>query len=270
MRHSDKPDTLPDDAIVITRTAADSGDPEWAVSSMIDVLNALYGVYVRSDEVNQSAVRHYLVDYYLAQVGNGGHSQFLSNVGGLERGRLIIDGVDQGIAEIGHAEATAAWTEFLATVRSVPKDIMQEFIEGYLDTDGFHPLDALESFDERYQQYGEELSKANGRLLLSRPELVVIDNDAVATYLTAREARVPDLEQRRQEAFDNAPSDYKAAVRYCTENGIEFERFTAGQAVEVAGQQAVEWFFLAGNRLFSLIELADGEVRFAEHDRTRS
>src|SRR5207249_8191110 len=56
-----------------------SADPFDIVSSNIEVVNALFGEQLRVDEIAPDALRSYYVDYYQAQVNNGGFSQFVYN-----------------------------------------------------------------------------------------------------------------------------------------------------------------------------------------------
>jgi hypothetical protein len=256
------PAAIADHDIVILRSAA--GDPDEAVYSLIDVLNELHSRHVRRDEVSRAATRHYFVDYYLAQVNNGGHSQWLANTAGPGQAELFDD-VEVGLADAGHEEAIAIWADFRAVLAAIPADQLAGFFEGdYLDADGFHPLEQLAPLDDRFFEITDALSTANGRRLLARPELVVLDDDQLPAYVEARVARIPDLAARQQAALDAEPSYVKAARAYAAEQGLEFDRVTAGDPVNVDGAMLVEWYFLASGRLFSLVELPDGTVRHTE------
>src|SRR5262245_29858609 len=71
-------------AVIVPRSAVDrAADPEKAhdlVQAVIDFVNAMTGegLYSRS-EIPEKALQVYHADYYLAQVNNGGHSQFIHN-----------------------------------------------------------------------------------------------------------------------------------------------------------------------------------------------
>jgi hypothetical protein len=73
--------------VLVRRSALDAvrADPGAydLVGAVVDFVNTMFehGCYGR-DEISQKAVQAYHADYYLAQVNNGGHSQFIRNCGG--------------------------------------------------------------------------------------------------------------------------------------------------------------------------------------------
>jgi hypothetical protein len=66
--------------IIVQQSIFDSPDEGKIVSAVVDFVNILSdeGAYLHS-EIPANAIRAYLVDYYLAQVSNGGHAQFIHN-----------------------------------------------------------------------------------------------------------------------------------------------------------------------------------------------
>src|SRR5688572_12066025 len=69
----------PDDVIVVTEASRLSDGPYDILQSNIDFLNALFNERLTHGEVSADALQSYYVDYYLAQVNNGGFSQFVYN-----------------------------------------------------------------------------------------------------------------------------------------------------------------------------------------------
>src|SRR5579872_3800744 len=67
------------DAVVVSDASFRSDDPSEIVESNCSFLNALFEEYLTADEVSADALRSYYVDYYLAEVNNGGFSQFVYN-----------------------------------------------------------------------------------------------------------------------------------------------------------------------------------------------
>src|SRR5713226_504547 len=67
------------DAVVVADACFRSDEPGEIVESNISFLNALFEEYLTAEEVSADALRSYCVDYYLAQVNNGGFSQFVYN-----------------------------------------------------------------------------------------------------------------------------------------------------------------------------------------------
>src|SRR6266700_3596257 len=67
------------DAVVVSDTSFRGDDPSEIVESNVSFLNALFEEHLTAEEVSADALRSYYVDYYLAQVNNGGFSQFVYN-----------------------------------------------------------------------------------------------------------------------------------------------------------------------------------------------
>jgi hypothetical protein len=72
------------EAIIVDQSsiASDNSDTD-IVQSSINFTNLLFRQYYRIDEVSQNAMRSYDVDYYLAQMLNGGFAQFVRTPNGL-------------------------------------------------------------------------------------------------------------------------------------------------------------------------------------------
>ncbi|KAF1016500.1 MAG: hypothetical protein GAK29_04527 [Acinetobacter bereziniae] len=69
------------DNILISKQSLESDDHYDVIMSNIDTLNELFEHYIEYDEMSAEALYSYFVDYYLAQVNNGGFSQFVYNTG---------------------------------------------------------------------------------------------------------------------------------------------------------------------------------------------
>ena len=66
--------------IYVSQQSFDDEDEYEIVSSNIDLLNALLNEYLNEDEIHPASLQSYYVDYYHAQVHNGGFSQFVYNI----------------------------------------------------------------------------------------------------------------------------------------------------------------------------------------------
>lgn len=58
--------------IYVSQQSFDDEDEYEIVSSNIDLLNALLNEYLNEDEIHPASLQSYYVDYYHAQVHNGG------------------------------------------------------------------------------------------------------------------------------------------------------------------------------------------------------
>src|SRR3954451_1135478 len=91
-------DPVSRDVVVVSDTSFRSDDPSEIVESNIAFLNALFEEYLTAEEISRDALRSYYVDYYLAQVNNGGFSQFIYNSRWNAR---TVELVREGLSVIG-------------------------------------------------------------------------------------------------------------------------------------------------------------------------
>ena len=61
--------------IIVSQQSLDSDDAYDIIMSNIDSLNEAFNRYLDYDDVSVAALQSYHVDYYLAQVENGGFSR---------------------------------------------------------------------------------------------------------------------------------------------------------------------------------------------------
>jgi hypothetical protein len=91
--------------IIVPEKAFKSESPYELVQSVVNFVNfALRHAFFHRDEIAQNAMRAYHVDYYLAQVNNGGHSQFAANSNMLD---VILKDIDEGLDAMRHDAATS-------------------------------------------------------------------------------------------------------------------------------------------------------------------
>ena len=262
------PDAVPDGAVVVARDAVGSGHAWQAVASLIDIVNQLFGALLLPEEVGDATLVHYYVDFYVAQVDTGGHSQFFATSLGSD-GARIMRLVSEGISHLGLPEAAAIWAEFVRRATALTPEELDSVAQGCLEDDGFHPLAALDELDDAFLgPVSDALAQANAQWLRSRPELVVLDDEDIPTYVAARAARLPDLAARIARARDSEPSFVQAVRAYCEQHGLSFEQVTTGVPATLEGHSVIEWGFVADGRLFTLVELPDGSARVTDAGTT--
>ena len=67
-------------AIVVSRDSFDSDDAYALIQSNISFINAQLDQWLRPDEIAADAMCSYYVDFYVAQVNNGGFAQFVDRL----------------------------------------------------------------------------------------------------------------------------------------------------------------------------------------------
>lgn len=246
--------------VVLPGSAVASDDLEDAIYGLIDVVNSMYAALLTDAEIGEDMLTHYYVDFYLAEVANGGHSQFLFNMARGDATRTMRL-VKRGLRELAVGRTLEVFEEFENRVLAIPGDELAHFLtDGYVDQDGFHPLHQLDELDDLLYPDSDTLMEANARWLLGRANLLVIPDDELPGYLVERQAEFPDLPERRAAARASEPSYLTAARDYCDRHGLTFDTMTAGEPVERDGLTLIRWHFLTADEHYALVELPDGQV----------
>lgn len=169
------------DRIVVTQSVFDSGDPVKFVQQVVEFVNALFdrGAYLR-EEIPANALRSYHTDYYLAQVCNGGHTQFVANGQWVPQ---VVRDVREGLALMGleaYAQIFADLCAFIDDDRETVKRLSE-----MLWSEAKEPV--LEALDKRFfaLHRNDDFTPAHARWLRSLPELEVVADADHARRLQA-------------------------------------------------------------------------------------
>lgn len=200
--------------IIVPEKAYRSDSPCDLVQSVVNFVNfALRNAYFNRDEISQNAMRAYHVDYYLAQVNNGGHSQYAANSNMLD---AILKDCQQGLEAMRH-EAATLHHRFLVFSQAEPGR-MAKVLQG----GGFGSIDPfMQGLDKEFYALDKErpLIEANRDWLKSLPELkVVADDDYIgvtdAFAATNRHAAARKAEREQAAREDDARDPLKQAMTY--------------------------------------------------------
>ncbi|MBA3393466.1 MAG: DUF4375 domain-containing protein, partial [Deltaproteobacteria bacterium] len=174
------------DAIVVSSTSMANPDETAVVESNISVVNALFGELLRSDEIAPDALRSYYVDYFYAQMMNGGFSQFVYNS---QWSPTVIDFVRTGLEAMGATTELAAFHKGARFVHQAGERWREEF----LATDYFGANPYRDSYNEGLDHSPfAQLQVTNARWLRAHPRLVVATLDEMAAEVARRGAALPD------------------------------------------------------------------------------
>ena len=160
--------------ILLPRSACENGDPGAIVSANIRFLNALMdqGTF-RPEELPINAMRSYHIDYYMTQVNNGGHGQFVANS---RWGEQTIRNISAGLRAMGAGPYTDIFDDLRRLIEGNPGRASRIAAGG-----GLGELDpAIKTLDDRFLTLSRTnpLSAINARWLHSLPELrIVPDTD---------------------------------------------------------------------------------------------
>jgi hypothetical protein len=247
-----------DSSVIVSDQSVASADPYDIVYSNIEFVNALFGEHLKADEIAPDALRSYYVDYYLAQVNNGGFSQFVYNShwSALMNG-FIRDGL-VAMKAVGHL---ALFNESAALVDRLGADGLQAFLESeYFDDNA--ERDSLDANNDRFSELSEteDLIALNAAWLRSLQELKVKTADEIKAEIARRGAALPDREERVRAALESEPRYMKLIRALIAEAGQELSRVTGGDPThEHNGTRVLAWHFLTDKGHHYMVD-ADGKA----------
>ena len=256
---------IPADAIVVSNVSFAADDPQRIVVSNAAFVDALFAEHLTADEIGQDALRGYFVQYYLAQMENGGFAQFVYNS---DWDSNVVAKVRDGLRAIGARMHQAVFLEGIATVRQLGRDGLQEFLSR--DYWGDNPVrDRLDAVTGQFAKAAEveDLAARNAAWLRSHPELHVLTRDEMEAEVRRRAAAMPDMPQRLAAARECEPRPVKLIRVLCAMAGHELERISTGDPTYVhQGQVTVAWHFLTDQGPHVMIEADERAMMFAADD----
>jgi hypothetical protein len=127
--------------VPMAQSIMDSHNPSYRTETVVEIVNRLLfdGGFTRA-ELPPELLMGYSVDYYLAQVNNGGHAQFGHN------SRLVegtLSDIRQGLVAMGDLEAAGIFADFEAYRRDDPAGFTQGLTDGWKNP-------VMKSLDDRF------------------------------------------------------------------------------------------------------------------------
>jgi hypothetical protein len=261
------PSPVSADAVVISDTSFGNDDPGAIVESNISFLNALFEEYLTADEVSADALRSYYVDYYLAQVNNGGFSQFVYNS---RWNPQVVAFVREGLRAMKAKRHLEVFEEGARLVERFGQDrLAAYFASEYF---GENPdRDELNAPNDRFLEVEkkEDLLALNAAWLRNHAKLVVLTVQEMQEEVRRRGQALPDRERRIAEALANEPRYMKLIRALCERAGHDLERVTAGDPTRVhEGAQTLAWHFITDKGHHHMVESGRKAIMFRGHSTT--
>lgn len=260
---------IPPDAVVVTDTSFQSDDSYQIVESNIYFVNALFEEYLTEEEVPRDALRSYYVDYYLAQVNNGGFSQFVYNS---RWNPQLIAFVRDGMRAIGAKRHLELFEENARFVERFGQDRLEEYFGSEYFGEN-QDRDDLNAPNDRFFEVEkqEDLLALNATWLRTHPKLVVLTTEQMRAEIRRRGQAISDRERRVAEALANEPRYMKLIRALCAQAGFELQRVTAGDPVRVHdGVQTIGWHFITDQGHHHMVDVGGRAIMFRGHSTTDS
>lgn len=255
-------------AILVVEASVLHEDPGEIVESNVSSVNALLEEYLSIDEVAVDAIRSYYVDYYLAQVNNGGFAQFVYNSGWSP---VVIQRIREGLQAMGARQHLEVFEFGAKLVEGLGQGRLDEFfaIEHMGDKAG---RDALNVLDDKFSaaEEIESLVARNAAWLRAHPDLCPLPcEEDIRSEARRRGQALPDRERRAADALANEPRYMKLIRALCSQSGHKLDRVTAGDHTRVyEGESCIAWHFLTDKGHYHMLEAGGRALMFRGHSTT--
>lgn len=254
-------------AVIVSDASFRSDDPSKIVESNISFLNALFEEYLTAEEVSADALRSYYVDYYLAEVNNGGFSQFVYNS---RWSPQLVAFVREGMRAMKAKRHLEVFEEGARLV----EQFGQDRLEAYLASEYFGENPDRDDLNDPNDHFWEvekeeDLLALNAAWLRKHPNLVVLTVEAMQKEVRRRWQALPDRDRRVAEARANEPRYLKLIRALCQRAGHELEQVTAGDPTRVhEGVPTLAWHFITDKGHHHMIDSGGKAIMFRGHSPT--
>ncbi|MFK0002264.1 hypothetical protein [Paenarthrobacter sp. NPDC090522] len=258
--------------VVLNKTAVEAGNGD-VVDSNVNVVNEMYAELLNSDEIAPAALNSYFVDFYLTQALAGGFAQYVFTAP--ERDEVDAF-VRAGLVGIGAARHLELFNRTAAAFDALSEDEAEAYLDGELDESEATPASValLDELDGEFEALLEEedIVDLNADYLRSQPGLLVLSEEDIEAHIAERVALIPDLEERRaeaeEEALANAP-EFEVIIReLCDVAGYALKKITMGDPnYEHDGVTTLAWHFSTDHGDYVMIE--DEDEAFMIHPETK-
>jgi hypothetical protein len=247
-------------SILVPEESFRSREPFDLVQANVTFVNALFTEFFRRAEIPPNAFRSYCVDYYRAQVQNGGFSQFVFNSRWAPEG---LQPIREGLARMGAREHLAVFEEGGRLVDGLARDTLA----AYLGTDYFgdNPVrDLLNAPDQGFRAAcdREDLIALNADWLRGLPELVTMPASAIDAEVRRRGEAIPERAERVREARAKEPRDLMLERALCERAGHTFIRRTGADRMIHRRTQTWAYFFLTDHGSYYMIDAGTKAIMF--------
>lgn len=183
------------DSIVVSDDSYNSSDKYDIIYSNICYLNYLFERHVRVDEACDEALKSYFVDYYLAQLNNGGFSQFIFNC---KCDESTLGYVEAGLRDMGADKHLGLFKKSVGLLAEIGQERVNIFLQSQYFGENAE-RDALNTFDDEFYRLEDECSliDLNHHWLKQHSKLLVLSIKRMEKQVDLIVKAIPDLAERK-------------------------------------------------------------------------
>lgn len=254
---------VPQPPIVVRRSVVEAADPAALVQAVVGYVNTmvLEGQYLHG-ELAPEAMWSYRTDYYLAQVTNGGHGQF---VGNSRWAKSIIDYVRNGLAAMSAVPCDAIFDDLCKLIEA--DEARAKVIAAGR---GFGDIDrGIKALDDRFfaAKCYETITPANAAWLKTLPNLEIVDDARFAERMRELFRANPHFALRTEQAERTKlefaltdPMQVAARMLAVASRRLPFRRISGGRHDKAPdGREGIGWVVFLGSghaRMFIFDDVA--------------
>lgn len=263
------PEPVSPAAVIVSTRSHKSKAPYDIIDSNIAFINALREEHFLPHELSRDALLSYYVDYYLAEVNNGGFSQFVYNSRWSDE---VVSLLRDGLRSIGARRHMALFERGARMVHALGKRKLKQFMSSEYFGDNNPERDSLNAINDDFFELlkVEDLIALNSAWLRARPTLVVLSVKNMEAEIRNRVATQPDRTQRIALARASEPRYMKLIRALCDRAGHTLSHVTAGDPGHLyEGEQTMAWHFITNHGHHYMLDVR-GEALMIHGDSKRS
>lgn len=162
---------------VIVSQESVNEDADALLLSNMNVVNAMFDEHLSAEEISDTALKSYYVDFYTSQMATGGFEQFILASAMDED---VISYITEGLEEIGATEHLELFKRFLSTFENLGEDAQEYFLsDDEDDEDDYEDSDVEDDYsdDDAETDADEQDAYEAGRRLLDGEDPVSYAGD---------------------------------------------------------------------------------------------
>jgi len=158
--------------IIISQNSVNSKEPYDIVYSNITVVNLLLKQGLTGNDIHKDAFGSYYADYYLAQVENGGFSQFVYNS---QWQKAVNDRVAYALEQMKATKHLALFNKMRAKIDAISEENLKAYFESdYFGDNEMRDIISAENASQTFYNLDENIINLNANWLKNHKDVQIL------------------------------------------------------------------------------------------------